>query len=358
MYDIASPTRQHLPCHDLESFFYVIVIIAMLFTNPGEKRGPDYWKKQGLSESLATWWNAKDWAASAKWKIKAMKFSGLDLDWDDHIARHIEGGYFDCWMPHIGELREAIFGGMGVVRVTGRNAPHNYEFSNSSPIGYDKMISVLEEMVRVGEEADGEEDHSQASSLRNGSEQGEWKEYFALGSSDGSQTCDRGISEYVFTKVETFKIMNTIERSVVQLPNNVGTVNSDIPADPYVGDLPNVGNIPKFENSSICTSDLPTASRSTLSQSDMPSPSITSDQTHSTTRTGLAQPGDEPKYKSRVRINRLHPPQSSHPVRLKSPLPPSPHHSSRRPGHQAGIANQLGRPVQALRLLPARGHLH
>jgi len=195
-----------------------------------------YWKKEGLSESLATWWNAKDWAASAKWKIKAMKFSELDLDWDDHIARHIEGGYFDCWMPHICELREAIFGGMGVVQVTGRNAPQNYEFSNSSPIGYDKMISVLEEMVRVGEEADGEEDHSQASSLRNGSEQGEWKEYFALGSSDGSQTCDRGISEYVFTKVETFKIMNTIEQSVVQLPDNVGAVNSDVPADQYPTD--------------------------------------------------------------------------------------------------------------------------
>jgi len=302
MFDIASPMHQHLPCHDLESFFYVIVIIAMLFTNPGEKRGPDYWKQEHLSESLATWWNAKDWAVSAKWKIQMMKFSELDLDWDDSIARHIEGSYFDCWMPHICELCEAIFGGMNVVQVTGRNASQNYEFSNSLPIGYDKMISVLEEMVRVGEEADGEEDHSQASSLWNGSEQGEWREYFTLESSDGSQTCDRGISEYVFTKVETFKIMNAIEQSVVQLPDNVGAANSDVPADqypadPYVGNLPNVGNIPKFDNSLIHTSDLPTASRSTLSQSDMPSPSITSDQTHSTKRTGPAQLGDEPKPK-------------------------------------------------------------
>jgi hypothetical protein len=299
MFDIASPKRQHLPRHDLESFFYVIVVIAMLFTKPGEKRGPDYWKKEHLSESLGTWWNAKDWTASAMWKIRTMQF--CELDWQVTIARHIMDGYFDCWMPHICELRKAIFGGMDV-RATGRNEPLNYEFSNSSPIGYDKMISVLEAMVKVGEEEDRKEDHSQPSSPRNGSEQGEWKEYFALESSDGSQTCDRGITEYVFTKVETFKIMNAIERSVVQLPDNIGAVNSDVPADQYpadayLGNLPSVRNIPKFDNSSIRTSDLPTASRSTLSQSNMPSPSVTSDQTHSTKRMGLAQPGDEPEHK-------------------------------------------------------------
>jgi len=308
MFDIASPKCQHLPHHDLESFFYVILIIAMLFTNPGEKRGPDYWKKEGLSESLATWWNAKDWTASAMWKIRTMKFGELDLDWDVSIARHIEGSYFDCWMPHICELCKAIFGGMKV-RVTGQNVPLNYEFSNSSPIGYNKMISVLEAMVNVGEEEDRKEDHSQPSSLQNdyGLEQGEWKEYFALERLDGRQTrtCNKQTPEYVFTKVEAFRIMNAIEHPVVQLPDNVGAANSDVPADqypadPYLGYMPSMENIPKFNNSSIRTSDLPTASRSTLSPSDMPSPSImptSSSQIHSTKRMGSAQPGDEPAHK-------------------------------------------------------------
>jgi hypothetical protein len=304
MFDIASPKRQHLPQHDLESFFYVIVIITMLFTKPGEKRGPEHWKRAGLSESLGTWWNAKEWNASAQWKFNTMRIS--ELEWSTKIARHIRNGYFDCWMPHICELRKAIFGGMDV-RSDDQKESLTFVFSNSSPIGYDKMISVLEAMVKVGEEVDREEDHSQPSSPRNdyGSEQGEWKEYFALESSDGSQTCGSGITEYVFTKVETFKIMNAIERSVVQLPDNVGAANSDVPADqypadPYLGNLPSVGNIPKFDNSSIRTSDLPTASRSTLSQSDMPSPSVmltSSDQTHSTKRMGPAQPGDEPERK-------------------------------------------------------------
>jgi hypothetical protein len=355
MFDIASPKRQHLPHHDLESFFYVIVIIAMLFTNPGEKRGPTYWKKEGLSESLAIWWNAKDWTASAMWKIRTMKFGELDLDWNVNIARHIEGGYFDCWMPHICELREAIFGGMNV-RNTNRNAPLNYEFSNSSPIGYDKMISVLEEMVRVGEEADREEDHSQASSLLNGSEQGEWKEYFALESSDGSQTCDKRTTEYVFTKVETFRIMNAIERSVVQLPDNIAAANSDVPADqypadPYLGNLPSARNISQFDNSSICTSDLPTASRSTLSQSDMPPPSVIptpSDRTRPTKRMGLAQPGDEPERKksrqnqpsssSSVKPSRKDTVSStSKPASLKTPSRTS--SKNRQPRASAGTSN-------------------
>jgi hypothetical protein len=303
MFDVASPKRRHLPCHDLESFFYVIVIITMLFTKPGEKRGPDYWKREQLSEALGTWWNAKDWIASAQWKFTTMKDS--DLAWSFHIAGHIEDGYFNCWMPHILELREAIFGGMDV-RINRQKEPATFEFSNSSPIGYDKMISVLEAMVKVGEEEDRKEDHSQPSSPRTdyGSEQGEWKEFFALESSNSSQTCDRGTTEYVFTKVETFRIMNAIERSVVQVPDNAAAANSDVPADqypadPYLGNLPAVGNIPKFNNSSIRTSDLPTASRSTLSPSVMPSPSVMtpSDQTHSTKRIGLAQPDDEPEYK-------------------------------------------------------------
>ena len=99
--------------------------------------------------------------------------------------------------------------------------------------------------------------------------------------------------------------MNAIERSVVQLPNNIATANSDIPADqyptdPYLGNLPSARNISQFDNSSIRTSDLPTASRSTLSQSDMPPPSVIptpSDRTCPTKRMGLVQLGDEPECK-------------------------------------------------------------
>ena len=141
--------------------------------------------------------------------------------------------------------------------------------------------------------------------IKNRLEQGEWKEYFTLESSDGSQTCDKQTTGYVFTKVETFRIMNVIEQSVVQLPDNVAAANSDVPADqypidPYLGNLPSVRNISKFNNSSIRTSDLPTASRLTLSQSDMPPPSIIptpSDWTRPTKQMSLAQPGDEPEHK-------------------------------------------------------------
>jgi len=48
MFKINSPNRQHLPEHDLESFFYVIIIITMLYEGPGMKKGPSYWKDKNV----------------------------------------------------------------------------------------------------------------------------------------------------------------------------------------------------------------------------------------------------------------------------------------------------------------------
>lgn len=248
MFNIDSPDRVHLPQHDLESFFYVIVIIVMLYEEPGMKRGPSYWKDNDVK--LAEWWNVQNWHTSAQWKWSTMS-SSESYFWNYNVAAHITD-YFKCWKDCISNLRDAIFGSMNIKY---NKDTHSTKFVNKSPITYDAMIAILERMIELGAAADSKQQEALADSS-------------ALESSDGSQmACDtEPIAEWVFTKVEAFRIMDGIEQSVVQVPiadAPLGTSDGPVvqySTDPYLGSMPSRDNIPKHQNSSIRTSDLPTTS--------------------------------------------------------------------------------------------------
>ena len=94
-----------------------------------------------------------------------------------------------------------------------------------------------------------------------------------------------GVTEWEFPKVETFRIMDAIERSIAIVPGtgdgHFGSSNipaDEYSADPYLGGGPGANDIPKHrDSSSIHTSDLPTSSgaiTSYPSSTEMPPPSM------------------------------------------------------------------------------------
>jgi hypothetical protein len=185
-----------------------------------------------------------------------------DLEWDMSIGRSITD-YFKCWRSCIAELRSAIFDSLDVSFQTKSRSCGSH---NPSPITYDTMISILEKMIEIGEAADKKE-HGQPFTQE---ECGDWADHFALESVDGSQgDPSPATMEWVFTKVEAFKLMDAINRSAVEVPN------SDVPpdyysADPYHGGVPSTADIPKYQDPSTHTSDLPTSSTSTAVSSSVP----------------------------------------------------------------------------------------
>ena len=257
MINLASPERKHQPHHDLESFFYVIITIMMLYEKPGMKRSPSFWKEKGID--LEKWWNMTDWRESALWKYRAMC---TELEWTMYISSSITN-YFKCWEGCISDLRSAMFGTLDVKYVSG-----SFESQNPSPITYDHMISILKKMIEIGEAADKKECGQPLMQ----EECGDWANHFALESVDGSQGNPSPTTmEWVFTKVEAFKLMDAINQSAVEVPIS----DSDVPpdhysADPYHGFMPTMADIPKYQDSSIHTSDLPTLSTSTVASSSMP----------------------------------------------------------------------------------------
>jgi len=119
----------------------------MLFVEPGVKRSAEYWKDTGLEH----WWYPHDWNLAAKWKYNTMKG---DFSFNDSIMGHVSR-YFDCWKPLIHKLRDAIFGNMVVEHIS--SVPLNCHYKNPSPITYNTMISILQEMVQLGKEQDDSE---------------------------------------------------------------------------------------------------------------------------------------------------------------------------------------------------------
>lgn len=132
---------EHGPRDDLESFFFVIIIIMVVFHAPGvQKPAADF---EAL-ELEKMWWNPDQWASSAKWKLATMKLNGL---WQDNIAR-LFSDYFKCWIELAEKLKDLIFS--------------HYEadqrllsqMCTTDGVTYEEVISVLQEMVKLGAEAD------------------------------------------------------------------------------------------------------------------------------------------------------------------------------------------------------------
>jgi len=120
-----------------------------------------------------------------------------------NIGRSITN-YFKCWESCILDLRSAIFGSL---EVSFQTKSKSCKFQNPLPIIYGNMISILEKMIEIGEAADKKE-HGRPFTQE---ECGGWADHFTLESVDGSQVDPSPATmEWVFTKVEAFRLMDAI----------------------------------------------------------------------------------------------------------------------------------------------------
>jgi hypothetical protein len=132
---------EHGPRDDLESFFFVILIIMVVFQAPGVQRPAADFEALELDKM---WWNPDQWASSAKWKLATMKLSGL---WHDNIAR-LFSDYFKCWTESVKKLKDLVF--------SHYDADQRLlsQMCTTEGVTYEEVISVLQEMVKLGAEAD------------------------------------------------------------------------------------------------------------------------------------------------------------------------------------------------------------
>ncbi|OJA07576.1 hypothetical protein AZE42_04423, partial [Rhizopogon vesiculosus] len=132
----------HKICDDLESFFYVIIIM-LTFEAPGQCKGDEELQQLNLDD---LWWKPKpkDWATCVKWKLATMK---LDALWFDNIANNFSP-YFDCWKGPIDDMRNKIFlhYNMGVHDLN--------RMCNMDGVKHSDILDILNMMVQVGIKAD------------------------------------------------------------------------------------------------------------------------------------------------------------------------------------------------------------
>jgi hypothetical protein len=136
----------HKVCDDLESFFYAIVLMMVVFEAPGQYKSDEELAALNLDDM---WWKPKpkDLAMCAKWKLATMK---LDAMWYDNIADHFSP-YFNCWKEPINEMRKTIFLHYDP-SVRDKN-----QMCNTDGVSYSDILDILKVMVQVGTQADSAE---------------------------------------------------------------------------------------------------------------------------------------------------------------------------------------------------------
>ncbi|KAG1836101.1 hypothetical protein C8R48DRAFT_680558, partial [Suillus tomentosus] len=127
---------------DLESFFYVIVIIMVAFHEAGKQKSTEELEETMLVDH---WWNQQHWRSSAEWKVTTMK---QDARWKSRIAPHI-GPYFDCFKPVVDKMCKALFHQYDTM--------HDLDAILDDGITYEEMIGFLSELVEIAQR---EEEHS------------------------------------------------------------------------------------------------------------------------------------------------------------------------------------------------------
>ncbi|KAG2064235.1 hypothetical protein BDR04DRAFT_1162784 [Suillus decipiens] len=141
MMGLNQPGIEHGTRDDLESFFFVLLIIMVVFVAPGVQRPAAEFATLELDKM---WWNPDQWASSGKWKISSMKLNGL---WQDNIANFFSD-YFQCWTDSVEKLRDLIF------RHYDPNQRLLAQMCTTDGVTYEDVIPVLQEMIRSGAEAD------------------------------------------------------------------------------------------------------------------------------------------------------------------------------------------------------------
>jgi hypothetical protein len=130
---------------DLESIFYVIVLIMVAFEAPGRLKPKNQLEALPLHKM---WWNPspEDWSESATWKLSAMK---METVWCRSIARHFSP-YFECWKELINRFRKTIFAHYDPSIST----CDTNQICNTQGVTYPEVLDILDEMIEVGAAAD------------------------------------------------------------------------------------------------------------------------------------------------------------------------------------------------------------
>lgn len=179
MLGLGQPGIEHGIRDDLESFFFVLLIIMVVFRAPGVQRLDAEFAPLELDKM---WWNPDQWKSSAKWKISSMKLHGL---WQDNIAC-LFSDYFQCWTGSVDKLRELIFS---------HYDPNQHLLSQmctTDGVTYEDVIPILQEMIQSGAEADAKDGEGDGQSSDVGSQidtdVASQHEFFSLAPADGAPT--------------------------------------------------------------------------------------------------------------------------------------------------------------------------
>ncbi|KAG1845004.1 hypothetical protein F4604DRAFT_1688913 [Suillus subluteus] len=261
---------EHGTRDDLESFFFVLLIIMVVFHAPGVQRPDAEFEALELDKM---WWNPDQWASSAKWKISSMKLNGL---WQDNIAC-LFSDYFKCWTDSVEKLRELIFSHYDL------NQRLLSQMCMTDGVTYEDVIPVLQEMLKSGAEADAKDAEGDGQSSDAGTQidtdiasiASQHESFFSLAPADGAPITkgphempfsSTSSDETWYTPSEKFKITSVLTAVAATSEVPEGDVQP-----PSHHDLPHRDVISQKSRASAAltstaTDDLPT-NVSTLTQS-------------------------------------------------------------------------------------------
>lgn len=137
----------HMVSDDLESFFYIIILIMVAFEAPGRYKSDEELEELNLDD---VWWRPKParkhLVASAKWKLSTMKLNKL---WKNSIAKNFSD-YFACWLDPINQMRKKIFDHYDA----DDDSSDSEEITKTDGVDYADILQILEVMVKAGTQAD------------------------------------------------------------------------------------------------------------------------------------------------------------------------------------------------------------
>ena len=141
------PRCFHQVHHDLESFFYVLVVVCVLFEGPGQHRSME--ELEG--STLKSWWMPGSYRAAADFKASAFA-SGLP-SFKRNITSYFTP-YFQPLITAITDLFHTIFDNMIVDDPVGGPAAFNFEVVNTCSITYEVMLEKMQAILQAARAAD------------------------------------------------------------------------------------------------------------------------------------------------------------------------------------------------------------
>ncbi|KAF9218665.1 hypothetical protein BS17DRAFT_822594 [Gyrodon lividus] len=133
----APPHSPDTVAHDLESFFYVLLVICILFEHPSSQHPME----ELQHSSLKDWWMPSNYHVAADWKVQTFT-NGL-LPFKQHITSNFTS-YFQPMIVPITNLFDTVFRGMEVEDPRKKVDAFSFQVSNKNPVTYKVMLEKME----------------------------------------------------------------------------------------------------------------------------------------------------------------------------------------------------------------------